>query len=290
MTYDNDSQQHSFTDHVSVPADDSRPYFTIQSYAAGEKMERQSVGDSQIVFIISGRIKSVSLRSVIREFSSGSALLFPKFCCVFGKAIEDCEMVVCRIPEDADHYDRFSKLRKYLSIPSDFRYDYKSLMVCPILSDFLHLLKTELSSGMDSAVFQRLKLEELGLCFQTQYSYDVLAEFFYPLVGHQFLSFRKYVLDNYKYHEDVSSFAEAAGMSLSTFSRSFKAAFGSTVYKWLDDRKAEHVFREIVMTDLTFSEIADRFGFSSQAYLVYYTKKHFGLAPSAIRKSFDWGE
>lgn len=289
MTSSIESTKYSFPDPGYSTADDDRPYFTLRRFSAREKMERESVEDNQIVFILSGKIKSVSLRSVIREFNAGSALLFPKFSCVFGIALEDCEFIICRIPEDAERYDRFSKLLQYHSFSSDFKYDYNTLTISPVLEKYLQLLKIELSEGMDSPSFQKLKLDEMGLCLKTMYPYDVLAEFFYPLIGNQYPSFRKYVLNNYKSYEDVSSFAESAGMSLSTFSRCFKSAFGTTVYKWLDDRKAENIFRDIVMTDISFAEIAEKYCFSSQTYLVYYSKKHFGLAPSAIRKSFSWG-
>lgn len=247
------------------------------------------MADSHMVFFLSGRVKAVCLGSQIREFEAGSVFLLPKFSCIFGLALEDCELIVCRIPEDAERYDRFSKLRMQYSFPPDFRYEFNPLPIVPLLDRYLGLLKMAIEEGVADAAYQRLKLDELAMCLKYLYTVESLAKFFYPLIGIRLLSFRKYVLGNYRSYEDVSSFASSAGMSLSTFSRCFKSAFGTTVYRWLDDRKAENIFRDIVMTDMSFSEIADRFGFSSQAYLVYYTKKHFNLTPSAIRKSFDWG-
>lgn len=283
------ADRYNFAGQATLDTEEARPYFIFRRFSAKEKMERESVEDNQIVFILSGKMKSVSLGSVMREFNAGSALLLPKFSCIFGIALDDCEFIICRIPEDAERYDRFSKLLQYRNFSSDFKYEYNTLTICPVLEKYLQLLKIELSEGMDSPSFQKLKLDELGLCLKTMYPYDVLAEFFYHLIGNQFPSFRKYVLNNYKSYEDVSSFAESAGMSLSTFSRCFKSAFGTTVYKWLDDRKAENIFRDIVMTDMSFAEISEKYCFSAQTYLVYYSKKHFGLAPSAIRKSFSWG-
>lgn len=284
------TEKHSFPDPVSEDSGDSRPYFMIRRYPAKEKIERKFIADSHIVFFLSGRVKAVCLGSQIKEFKAGSVFLLPKFSCIFGLALEDCEFIVSRIPEDAERYDRFSKLMTHYSFPPDFRYDFDSLPIVPMLDRYLGLLKMAIEEGIAAdAAYQRLKLDELGMYFKCLYGIESLARFFYPLIGIQLLSFRKYVLSNYRSYEDVSSFASSAGMSLSTFSRCFKSAFGTTVYKWLDDRKAENIFRDIVMTDMSFSEIADKHGFSSQAYLVYYTKKHFFLTPSAIRKSFDWG-
>lgn len=285
----NSTERYRFSDTAPEVPDNVRPYFIFRRFSAKEKMEMKYRDVSQIVFFLSGKVKAVCIDAKVREFESGSIMLLPKFSSAFGIAMEDSEFIVCRIPEDAERYGRLSLLSGQYRFPKGFRYDITTLSITPVLMQYLDLLKMAMDAGIADIAYQRLKLDELGMYFKSMYSGELLARFFYPLTGDKFVEFRKFVIGHYQSYEDVSSFAESAGMSLSTFSRCFKSAFGTTVYRWLDDRRAENVFMDIVMTDMSFSEVADKHGFSSQAYLVYYTKKHFGLAPSAIRRTFDWG-
>lgn len=283
------TERHVFSDTAPEVPDNVRPYFNFRRFSAKEKMEMKYGDVSQIVFFLSGKVKAVCIDAKVREFESGSIMLLPKFSSAFGITLEDSEFIVCHIPEDAERYDRFSLLSGQYSFPPDYRYEINTLPIDPVLRQYFDLLKTAIGAGLADDAYLRLKLDELGMYFKSLYSAEQLAKFFYPLTGNRYLAFRKFVISHYKSYEDVSSFAESAGMSLSTFSRCFKSAFGTTVYRWLDDRRAENVFMDIVMTDMSFSEVADKHAFSSQAYLVYYTKKHFGLTPSAIRRTFDWG-
>ena len=107
----------------------------------------------------------------------------------------------------------------------------------------------------------------------------------YPLIGGKSISFKNFVIDNYSRYKDVKSFAEAACMSESTFSRKFKESFGTTVYRWMTRRKAEYIYKDILLTEMTFSEIADKYGFSSPSYFVSYCRQHFGMPPNEIRKN-----
>ena len=76
-------------------------------------------------------------------------------------------------------------------------------------------------------------------------------------------------------------------MSVSTFSRKFKEAFNDTAQHWLLARKAEAVLYDIVHTNGSFKEIAERHSFSSPAYLSNFCKQHFGKTPATLRK--HWG-
>ena len=89
---------------------------------------------------------------------------------------------------------------------------------------------------------------------------------------------------------DVNELADMAHLSLVTFNRHFKKAFGETAARWLEKRRAEDLLREIQLTRKTFAEIALEFRFSSPAYLTTFCKRHFGKTPKQLRTDFLSGK
>ena len=107
--------------------------------------------------------------------------------------------------------------------------------------------------------------------------------FFWPILGED-IDFKDFILANYKRILDVKEFAGAANMSLSTFNRKFKETFNDTAKHWLMSRRDESIYKDITMTDIPFSELADKYSFSSPAYFATYCKKTFGRNALELRR------
>lgn len=97
------------------------------------------------------------------------------------------------------------------------------------------------------------------------------------------MNFKDFVLANYKQVKDVKDFAEKAHLSLSTFNRRFRENFNASAHQWLVSKKVESVRRDILMSNLTFSEIADKYNFSSPNYLATFCHQHCGMSPNEMR-------
>lgn len=257
--------------------------FSFISVPAGAELNRIHIDTSQIVFMLSGKTRTVCNNSVAKKIKAGTIFLLPKFAPVHGTALEPCEFFICRIPDGFESTDKayIRKLPSY--IPPGFSYEFNTLTVVPVVRTYLRLLMWMLKQGFKSATYQRLKRIELFYYLKTCYSPADMAAFMYPLIGGRSVFFKDFVISNYRKFQDVESFACAASMSVSTFSRKFKESFGMTAYKWLNERRAEEIYRDIVRTEDSFTEIADKYGFSSSAYFVYYCRRHFGRKPSEIR-------
>ena len=74
-------------------------------------------------------------------------------------------------------------------------------------------------------------------------------------------------------------------LGVSWSDRRFKETFHEPAYKWLLAHRSEDILKDILMTKIPFSVIADKYEFSSQAYLVSFCKKNFGKTPSELRKN-----
>lgn len=151
------------------------------------------------------------------------------------------------------------------------------------LQSFFSLLVDCLKEGLGCIHYHQIKRDELFLYLRAGYTKEELALFFYPVLG-QNLEFKDFVLMNSRKIFDVKNFALQANMSQSTFNRRFKETFNETAKNWLLLRKQEFVKCDIALSNLSFSEIAEKYKFSSTSYLGTFCKKYFGKTPKEIRK------
>lgn len=98
------------------------------------------------------------------------------------------------------------------------------------------------------------------------------------------MDFRDFVLGNYTASFNSSLLAEKLNMSLKTFNRHFERVFGTSAHQWMNQKKAEFVYRDLALTDKTVAEIAIEYNFSSSNYLITFCKKVFGKTPLELRK------
>ena len=124
--------------------------------------------------------------------------------------------------------------------------------------------------------------QELFLLLRAYYTNEELASFFFPLLGEN-LDFKNWIRMNYQLFLPIKDFAAMANMSVDTFKRTFKKEFGMPIHKWLTEQKAHLVCRDIMLGKHTLAEIADRYRFSSQAYLCTFCKTHLGKTPQELR-------
>ena len=253
---------------------------------AGEELKRRVPEASVFIFIISGTIQVVTNSARPREVSAGTMSLLPKFACTYGVALTDCDFFIVKIPDGFDEEDRPYVRSLPEELPEDFVYDFNTLPTCPIIDAYIRLLLMAVDTGgIIAPEFLDVKRRELFYYLKTCYTRAEVAAFLYPLIGGNSQSFKDLILSNFVRFNTVQDFARDTGLSLSTFNRKFKAAFGVPAYKWMDERKSEVVYKDIVTTEMTFSEIAYKHGFSSSAYLVSFCRRHFGKLPGEIRKN-----
>ncbi|GJM64566.1 AraC family transcriptional regulator [Persicobacter diffluens] len=89
-------------------------------------------------------------------------------------------------------------------------------------------------------------------------------------------------LDNLPKLDDLS---EEHGMSVSKIHRLFKHVFKMPVLKFYNQQKVELLRQKIQHTDDSLTNIAADLGFSHVAHMSRVFKKHYGYAPSALRRA-----
>jgi AraC family transcriptional regulator len=82
----------------------------------------------------------------------------------------------------------------------------------------------------------------------------------------------------------LADLAAAVSLSVSQFSRQFKASTGETPHRFLMRLRAEAACRLLRSTAMSIPEVATRCGFSHQEHLTRVLRAQSGLTPAAVRR------
>jgi AraC family transcriptional regulator len=82
----------------------------------------------------------------------------------------------------------------------------------------------------------------------------------------------------------LSDLAAAVSLSVSQFSRQFKASTGETPHRFLMRLRAETAYRLLRSTTMPIPEVAARCGFSHQEHLTRVLRAQSGATPAAVRR------
>lgn len=272
-------------EHISCTnyAEEFNKVFTLMEIPEGHTVERRFLNTTFLVILLQGDIE---IRYEIDKYFTpqlGYMFLLPKNKQITTFARKATTLLLCSFTNDLRLYSRFSiqQLSHFIS-ESTCQNPY-CLKLDIRLQSFFSLLVDCLKEGLGCIHYHQIKRDELFLYLRAGYTKEELALFFYPVLG-QNLEFKDFVLMNSRKIFDVKNFALQANMSLSTFNRRFKETFNETAKNWLLLRKQEFVKRDVALSNLSFSEIAEKYKFSSTSYLDTFCKKYFGKTPKEIRK------
>ncbi len=272
-------------EHISCTnyAEEFNKVFTLMEIPEGHTVERRFLNTTFLVILLQGDIE---IRYEIDKYFTpqlGYMFLLPKNKQITTFARKATPLLLCSFTNDLKLCSRFSIQQLSHFISESACQNPYCLKLDIRLQSFFSLLVDCLKEGLGCIHYHQIKRDELFLYLRAGYTKEELALFFYPVLG-QNLEFKDFVLMNSRKIFDVKDFALQANMSQSTFNRRFKETFNETAKNWLLLRKQEFVKRDIALSNLSFSEIAEKYKFSSTSYLDTFCKKYFGKTPKEIRK------
>ncbi len=83
----------------------------------------------------------------------------------------------------------------------------------------------------------------------------------------------------------IEQLAAAAGLSMSSLQRGFRAVTGEPVHRYVVRRRVEHARELLRQCELPASEVALAAGFSHQSHMARWMKRLTGVAPHEIRRA-----
>lgn len=257
--------------------------FLLKEIPEGHVVERQYLDTTFLVFMLEG---DVEIRYEVDKYFYPLVeyiFLLPKNQQITAYARKATTLLLCSFASDLKLCSRFSIQQLSRYVIGDISQEPYCLKLDERIQGFLPLLVSSLREGLGCVHYHQIKRDELFLYLRAGYTKEELALFFYPILGKD-MEFKDFVLMNSRSIFDVKDFAIRANMSLSTFNRRFKETFNATAKTWLLLRKQEFVRSDVTLSNLPFSEIAEKYQFSSTSYLITFCKKYFGKTSNELRK------
>lgn len=98
---------------------------------------------------------------------------------------------------------------------------------------------------------------------------------------------RHYIHDHMKEDITLAGLAETFHFSPQYLAKRFKEEYGTTIMSYLTERRMEQARLLLAHTELSIQEVALESGFEDHNYFGKVFRKHFGLSPTAYRKTVN---
>lgn len=99
------------------------------------------------------------------------------------------------------------------------------------------------------------------------------------------MSAAKYIYRNFQKPLTLQEAADAAGLSVTYFSRKFKLLTGMGFKEYLNYIRLKHAAAALLDTSKSITDIALEYGFGSSGYFKDLFKKEYGISPREYRKN-----
>lgn len=97
---------------------------------------------------------------------------------------------------------------------------------------------------------------------------------------------KEYIRRNREIPLKASDIAKKYNYNEDYLNRLFKKELGTGIKKYIDSVRLEAIKCDLLMSNMTLSEIAEAYGFDEYKYLLKFFKYHEGVTPSGYRESY----
>lgn len=265
----------------------NRKSFFVIDLQAGDRLDFQMRGHL-LIFLLDGALQFSLDKTVVHELKTPSVFLVKRGTFYERTAVIDSRIVVLPIIHYGDISNASGLERSVVEskqAESAEMYQEKSayIVLTPIVRKFFDLLINAMRLGITEDYYFDLKIKELTLIMEKEYSKEERTAFFSPIIGNE-QEFFDFVYTNYKKVKNIKEFAALSNYSQTGFERKFHKIFGLTPAKWLRRNLAIDVYNELIKTAKPFKEISLDYGFSSPSHFNNFCKEALGGTPGELRK------
>lgn len=150
------------------------------------------------------------------------------------------------------------------------------------LKSFATTIIDEYSEFLQDEGLLTNKFSELAFILINMHPLEDVYSLLSPLIEKVDSEFRAKVLENYRNSASVKTLADACGYSLKAFTLKFKDAFDTLPGQWIKKQQRQAVVNLLTSTNMSFQNIADELGMSSQQQLTRFCKREFGCTPKEM--------
>lgn len=258
--------------------------FEQKNFQLGETVHNDDTNINYLIYCQSGHARITSTLFHDEILCASEIMFVPRQSECSGTALSDVRLLVHKFNNTVCRSEKC-----ILSYLYTHKHTDPKIYCCKLTApDSLQTLMSSVSSYIEDEKHDpniwHLKHKELIWVFTRYFDPDELRSFFHPMTDEQ-VPFKTLVLTHYRKAEFTDKLAEMCGYGLHNFRKIFKKEFGTSPYKWLMQKRAEHIKYRLSFDYIPFVDIIDEFKFSSSAHFTAFCKQHLGDIPSNIRKT-----
>lgn len=279
------------TDHRCIKYTDcsscafyQRDIFKYRLYPKGYVVPPARCMQNMVYFLLKGEVWVNSEEHPDTTVRSGQFILQPIGSKVEFKILESTECIIYYFERPQNICD--DRFHKGVSIVENEHPKPIVLSMVAPLTHFFESMRTYLNDDLKCSGLMQAKRQEMVYLLNCYYPIKELSAFYAPIYRYSH-SFQYFVMQNYQKAKDVETFAQMGGYSVPTFRRVFKDTFGEPAYQWMLKRKCQDIHNDLIMTDLSISEICYKYGFESLSNFSHFCRSNFGQSPRAVRSLND---
>lgn len=153
-----------------------------------------------------------------------------------------------------------------------------------LLETYYYSIKSYLSLSQKPAEqLLLLKFEELLLSLFSNKKHRALTDYFISLCQNQQYHLSRIMEGNFAYNLKLENYAQLCHMSLSTFKKSFKQYYHNTPAAWLQQKRLELAYHNLLNSSLTISRISLECGFEDTSHFIRVFKQKYHITPLQLR-------
>lgn len=154
-----------------------------------------------------------------------------------------------------------------------------------LLESYYHSIRSYLSmSQKPNEKLLILKFEELILSLFSNKKHQLLTDYFISLCQDQDYHMSRVMEENFAYNLKLREFAQLCHMSLSAFKKAFKQYYHTTPATWLQQRKLDLAFHQVLNTNSSINQISLECGFEDTSHFIRVFKQKHNLTPLQFRQ------
>ena len=265
-----------------------QPIWSVAELKEGEHFTKEALKCARLVFLLSGEAVVSTATAVGQVVCGGQMFLIAPGNNFHVRATADTRAISCSFDRDIPQCSMFSfeQFQRLITPDMQRQHELTLLPIHSLLLCELEETRIALASGLSCPNYQRLKKDILFILLRNLYSREQLAALFAPLLTGEDNDFKEKVMQIYPQTETAQELMDKLNMSATAFNRKFNKAFGYSARQWLIQKKKEKLFRDIVMTNITITELAYKYNFTVN-YMTAFCREHFGKSPTQLRNEWN---
>lgn len=258
-------------------------HFDVKNYPAGETIYSDDTNINYLIFCCTGHTRISSTLFHDEILCAGEVMFVPRGSECSGVALSDVTLLVHKFNNTVCQNEKCILAYLYSHRHLRSKIYCSKLTVPKSLQILISGIVSYLTDETHDNDLWKLKHKELIWVFTRYYETEELQSFFHPMTDEQ-VPFRNLVMTHYRRANNTEELAELCGYGVHTFRRIFKNEFGTPVYRWLIQKRAEHIKYRLSMSYIPLSDIIDEFNFSSAQHFNSFCKQYLGDTPGNFRK------